>query len=73
MPVITLVGHNEAVYDVCCNPVEPGILASCGRKGMVAIWDARQTGYLTFSFKEHPVVQWNLSLCQDNSELRTSL
>ena len=50
MPVITLVGHNEAVYDVCCNPVEPGILASCGRKGMVAIWDARQTGYLTFSF-----------------------
>jgi WD40 repeat protein len=40
-PAITLTGHNEAVYDVVCSPVEPGILASCGRKGMIAVWDAR--------------------------------
>ena len=43
-PAITLAGHNEAVYDVVCSPVEPGILASCGRKGMIAVWDARSQG-----------------------------
>ena len=39
-----LVGHNESLYDVVCSPVEPGILATCGRKGMVAVWDARSQG-----------------------------
>ena len=41
---ICLTGHNESVYDVACSPVEPGILASCGRKGLIAVWDARSQG-----------------------------
>ncbi|CAI8057132.1 Probable serine/threonine-protein kinase PkwA [Geodia barretti] len=44
-PAVTLIGHEESVYDVACSPVEPGILASCGRKGMVALWDARSRGH----------------------------
>jgi WD40 repeat protein len=45
-PAVTLIGHNESVYDVACSPVEPGILASCGGKGMVALWDARSRAIL---------------------------
>ena len=50
-PAVTLIGHNESVYDVACSPVEPGILASCGGKGMVALWDARSRGVYT-NFKK---------------------
>ena len=53
VPVITMCGHNEAVFDVACSPVEVGIMASCGRKGLVAIWDARNQGQL----------DWNPGVC----------
>ena len=43
---ITLRGHDDAVFDVTCSPVELGLVASCGRKGMVALWDARNQGQL---------------------------
>ncbi len=44
--VVTLNGHPDAVYDLAATPLEPHLLASCGRKGALILWDIRAQGKL---------------------------
>ena len=43
LPVV-LDGHMDAVFDVSCCPSEANLLASCGRKGTLMLWDVRARG-----------------------------
>ena len=43
-PPVTLDGHPDAVYDVSCSPTEPNLLATCGRRGVLILWDLRNRG-----------------------------
>jgi len=38
---LTLEGHPDAVYDVSCCPTDGNLLTSCGRKGVMILWDLR--------------------------------
>ena len=43
-PATVLEGHPDVVYDVSCCPAESRLLATCGRKGVVILWDVRSRG-----------------------------
>lgn len=38
-PVCTLEGHPDTVYDISCSPTDPRLIATCGRKGALILWD----------------------------------
>ena len=44
--VVTLSGHMEPVFDVSSCPSDVNLLASCGRKGVLVLWDLRNQGKL---------------------------
>ena len=43
-PAAVLEGHPDVVYDVSCCSAESHLLATCGRKGVVILWDVRSRG-----------------------------
>ena len=43
-PVCTLEGHPDVVYDITCCPADPRIIATCGRKGTLILWDIAAKG-----------------------------
>lgn len=40
----TLEGHPDVVYDITCCPADPRIIATCGRKGALILWDIAAKG-----------------------------
>ena len=47
---ITLEGHPDAVYDISCSPTDGNLVGTCGRQGMLILWDLRAKGQL---FESH--------------------
>ena len=45
-PVCTLEGHPDTVYDISCSPTDPRLIATCGRKGALILWDIAAKGML---------------------------
>ena len=62
-PPITLEGHLDAVFDVSCSPTDSNVLATCGRKAAILIWDVRAGGTLS-----HIICSNAVSLYMSNVE-----
>jgi histone-binding protein RBBP4 len=52
-PIVSLLGHDDIVEDVCHHPVNDSMVLSCGDDKLVCVWDLRQGGEPLFKVKGH--------------------